>query len=219
MKATVPITLSTANDLVNGNLAVRQQIGEFNEVAEPYLLDSTPDVLPIGRRCVEDGYAFHWEPYSLHPTIITAEGKVVTLISRECCQSMDDFEPDYMNPAVAAVTQVVGNSVSWDHEFNEPNDAISAKAGSVTSKGIGAVSAQAGRSDSYEDVDAVSAKAGRFHPEEDSVAVSAKAGHYTSYDQEAGATSAKAGSTVVKVKRGSAHPGFIYPSKSFRYGK
>jgi hypothetical protein len=68
MKATVPITLSTANDLVNGDMVVRQQTQEFNEVAEPYILDSTPDVLSIGRRCVEDGYAFHWEPYSLAPT-------------------------------------------------------------------------------------------------------------------------------------------------------
>ena len=41
-KAPVPITLSTANDLVNGDLVVRQQIGEFEEVAEPYFLDSTP---------------------------------------------------------------------------------------------------------------------------------------------------------------------------------
>ncbi len=73
MKATVPIALSTANDLVNGEMVVRQQIMEFKEVAEPYILDSTPDVLSIGRRCVEDGYAFHWEPSSLAPTMITAD--------------------------------------------------------------------------------------------------------------------------------------------------
>ena len=83
MKATVPITLSTASDLVNGDMVVRQQILEFTEVAEPYILDATPDVLSIGRRCAEDGYAFQWEPYSLAPTIITAEGRVVTLISRD----------------------------------------------------------------------------------------------------------------------------------------
>ena len=52
--------------------------------------------------------AFHWEPYSLHPTIITAEGKVVTIISRDCCPYLDDVEPDYLNPAVAAVTPVWG---------------------------------------------------------------------------------------------------------------
>ena len=67
MKATVPITLSTANDLVSGDLVARQQIAVVNEVVEPYIFDSTPDVLSIGRRCVEDGHAFHWEPYSLAP--------------------------------------------------------------------------------------------------------------------------------------------------------
>ena len=45
MKATVPITLSTANDLVSVDLVVRQHIAVFNEVVEPYILDSTPDVL------------------------------------------------------------------------------------------------------------------------------------------------------------------------------
>ena len=79
----MPITLSTANDLVNGDLVVRQQIGELNEIAEPYILDCSPDVLSAGRRCVEDGYAFHWKPYSLHPAITTADGKVVALISRD----------------------------------------------------------------------------------------------------------------------------------------
>ena len=36
MKATVHITLSTANDLVNGDMVARQHIMEFSEVAEPY---------------------------------------------------------------------------------------------------------------------------------------------------------------------------------------
>ena len=89
----MPITLSTANDLVDGNFIVKQQIGVFHEVAEPYILDSPPYVLSIGRRCVEDGYAFHWEPYSLAPTMITSRGKTVTLISRDCCPYIDDNEP------------------------------------------------------------------------------------------------------------------------------
>jgi hypothetical protein len=46
MTAPVPITLPTANDLVNGNHVIRQQLGEFGEVATPYLLDSTPTSSP-----------------------------------------------------------------------------------------------------------------------------------------------------------------------------
>ncbi len=60
--------LATANDLVSGDMVVPQQIGELGEVAEPCVLDGTPDVLSIGRRCVEDGYTFVWKPYSLNPS-------------------------------------------------------------------------------------------------------------------------------------------------------
>ncbi len=58
------IYLSAASDLFNGDRTVPQQIGELGEVAEPYVLDSSPDVLSIGRRCVQQGYAIRWEPYS-----------------------------------------------------------------------------------------------------------------------------------------------------------
>ena len=119
----MPITLPTANDLVNGDKVVRQQIAEFGEVAEPYILDSTPDVLSIGRRCVEDGCEFHWKPYSLHPTMTTASGKVVTLVSRDCCPYLDEYEPDYYSPAIAAVTPTNEKSVTWDPEgptYDEP---------------------------------------------------------------------------------------------------
>jgi hypothetical protein len=126
-RAPMPILLATANDLVQGDKVVAQQIGELGEVAEPYVLDSTPDVLSIGRRCVEDGYEFVWKPYSLHPTITTPRGRVVKLVSRDCCPYLDDYEPNYF-PAASAVTQAnenkrVDNSVTWDPEgptYDEP---------------------------------------------------------------------------------------------------
>ena len=86
--------LATANDLVNGDKAIQQQIGELGEVAEPYGLDSSPDVLSIGRRCVEDGSSFEWKPYSLNPTFSTPNGRVVKLVSRDCCPYLDDYEPN-----------------------------------------------------------------------------------------------------------------------------
>ena len=45
-KAPMPIMLATANDLVNGDRVVEQQIGAFGEVAVPYILDSTPMSYP-----------------------------------------------------------------------------------------------------------------------------------------------------------------------------
>ena len=123
LPAPVKITLATANDLAYGTQIVRQQIGEFGEVAEPYILDCSPDVLSIGRRCVEDGYRFVWEPYSLHPTMTTAAGKVVTLASRDCCPYLDDYEPSYSNPAASAVCTPNDKVVTWDPDgplYDEP---------------------------------------------------------------------------------------------------
>src|SRR5665648_227264 len=62
--AIIPLTLSTATGLVSCTQVAGTQIGGFEEVAGPYLLDATPDVLSIGRRCVEDGCEFHWGPFS-----------------------------------------------------------------------------------------------------------------------------------------------------------
>ncbi len=101
-RAPVPIILATANGLSSGEKSCNNTFGELGEVAEPYILDNTPDVLSIGRRCVEDGYSFNWKLYSLHPTITTPDGRVVQLISRDCVPCLDDFEPSY-SPAVPAV--------------------------------------------------------------------------------------------------------------------
>src|SRR5665648_793356 len=120
--ALIPLTLSTANGLVSCTQVVGTQIGGFEEVAEPYLLDATPDVLSIGRRCVEDGCEFHWGPFSLLPTRTTAKGTVVKLISRDCCPYLDDFEPDCL-PAVAAIASGDKRTISGDPKgptFVEP---------------------------------------------------------------------------------------------------
>ena len=66
-RAPVPILLATANDLVSGDKIAPQQIMELGEVAEPYVLDSTLDVLSIGQRCVEGGYTFEWKPFFTQP--------------------------------------------------------------------------------------------------------------------------------------------------------
>ena len=70
---------------------------------------------------------FTGNPYSLAPTMITPDGAVVTLVSRDCCPYLDDPEPSYINPAVAAPRDVV-NSVTWDLDFITEEDEVSAPA-------------------------------------------------------------------------------------------
>ena len=70
------VLLSTANDIISSDMIVPQQIGALGANAEPYVLEQSPDVLSIGRRCVQDGYRFQRLPYSLAPTPVCLNGKV-----------------------------------------------------------------------------------------------------------------------------------------------
>ncbi len=85
--------LSTANDISSSDMVVPQQIGALGVNAEPYVLDQSPDVYSIGRRCVQDGHSFQWLPYSLAPALRCPTGKVVKQVSRGCCPHLDDYEP------------------------------------------------------------------------------------------------------------------------------
>ena len=61
------------------------------------------------------------------PTITTPNGRIVTLVSRDCCPYLDDYEPNY-SPAVPAVVQsdadrVPRRNVTWDPkgpQYDEP---------------------------------------------------------------------------------------------------
>ena len=57
-KSRNPVLLSTANDIASSDLVVPPQTGALGVNVEPYVLDQSPDVLSIGRRCVQDGYSF-----------------------------------------------------------------------------------------------------------------------------------------------------------------
>ena len=35
-------------------------VDELDETVKPHVLDETPTVFSIGRRCMKMGYAFHW---------------------------------------------------------------------------------------------------------------------------------------------------------------
>ena len=60
--ATRQVNLITANGNVRGDKSVRIDFPEFGKELEFYVLASTPPVCSVGRRCMEDGYEFHWYP-------------------------------------------------------------------------------------------------------------------------------------------------------------
>ena len=68
------VNLITANGPVQGNKSVTLPIPELGKDLEFYLLESTPPVCSVGRRCMEEGFDFHW-PAGQVPYFITPEGR------------------------------------------------------------------------------------------------------------------------------------------------
>ena len=52
--------LDSANGPVRADRVVALQIEALYDNIEPYLLDDSPDVLTIGRRCQDQGFDFRW---------------------------------------------------------------------------------------------------------------------------------------------------------------
>ena len=65
------ITLNTANGETDVNWTLPLQVAPLGETVNPFLLENTPAVLSVGRRCMVDGYEFHWpkfkKPYLISP--------------------------------------------------------------------------------------------------------------------------------------------------------
>ena len=78
-----PIMFNTANGNTYATTDILLRVEELDEDVEPYVLDSTPAVLSVGRRCVDFGYAFHWPPGSHKPYFVTPKGKRIELVVQD----------------------------------------------------------------------------------------------------------------------------------------
>ncbi len=55
------IMFSTANGRIESRNVVPFWCKELNQLVHPYLLHDTSPVLSVGKRCMEQGFTFHWE--------------------------------------------------------------------------------------------------------------------------------------------------------------
>ena len=65
------IEVETANGLAESDTCAYFQIPAFGENMDPYKMEDCPDVMTVGRRCVDEGYGFIWLPWSEQPFYIT----------------------------------------------------------------------------------------------------------------------------------------------------
>ena len=77
-RAGLPLTFSTANGQTHATLCLPLHLSALGEDIEPYVLDSTPAVLSVGKRCRKMGYSFIWLA-GKSPVFITPSLKAVVL--------------------------------------------------------------------------------------------------------------------------------------------
>ena len=60
------------------------KVPELNATVTPYLVQSSPPVLSVGLRCVEDGFDFVWRgSKNEKPKLVSPDGKVIELEVRD----------------------------------------------------------------------------------------------------------------------------------------
>ena len=86
--------MQTANGLVSAETQVTLPIHKFGDFIQPYVLESTPDVISIGARCVDQGYAFHWPARSVYPYFVTPAKEKVFMVSIDNVPYLYDGKED-----------------------------------------------------------------------------------------------------------------------------
>ena len=62
-KAASSIPLQAAGGSVNAKMILPLHSSALNRDVEPLVLDQTPSVLSVGRRCMEEGFSFWWSAH------------------------------------------------------------------------------------------------------------------------------------------------------------
>ena len=60
----------TANGSTIASDTIRYDLQHMNETIHAMVLDNTPDLLSVGKRVLDKGYGYFWEPYSHKPVFL-----------------------------------------------------------------------------------------------------------------------------------------------------
>ena len=72
-----PIMFHTANGSTATQTEAKIDLGTFDMTSQAYVLDDTPSVMSLGKRCMEEGYSFVW-PSGKMPFMVTKNGDAST---------------------------------------------------------------------------------------------------------------------------------------------
>eukprot|EP00971_Amphidinium_carterae_P336950 6473550-Amphidinium_carterae.1 len=118
-----PVGLSTANGRSSVDQRVQCEVEDLNVVLSPYVLESCPPVLSLGRRVIHDGFDFVWKASDpQHPKLISPNGDV-TMLSVERCVPMLIEQPEENVAVVNACEPFTAEGFpagSSDRDVSEP---------------------------------------------------------------------------------------------------
>ena len=119
------LILNTANGARKVESEISLSIRELHgEEVRPKVLPKTPLVLSLGRRCLDEGYKFVWQPYSSSPVLTTPLGQNITM-------TVDKYIPYLLTGSPSDCLAMAGVSAGAKHpEPREaPNDGGSSGSG------------------------------------------------------------------------------------------
>ena len=96
-----PVCFSSANGPVWATSTLPLQGTALLEEMNPYVMEQTPAVLSIGRRCMKEGFSFHW-PANTSPYFITPNGKKIVCEVHAYVPYLTQREPIWAERAAAA---------------------------------------------------------------------------------------------------------------------
>ena len=74
-----PIMFHTANGSTATQTEAEIDLGTFDMTSQAYVLDDTPSVMSLGKRCMEEGYSFVWPSGKMPSFMITKHGERIDL--------------------------------------------------------------------------------------------------------------------------------------------
>ena len=108
-KSARPIALWTANGLTLAEKEIVLHINRLDMDICAFVLNSTPDVLSLGRHCAQHGFEFHWKAWVAAPTWTKPNGEVITLPTENFVPYLDE---EGITTAPASTTKLVHQGVA-----------------------------------------------------------------------------------------------------------
>ena len=101
-----PMSFFTANAVTSTNDVAKIHFDEFGITHSPYVLEESPSVLSVGKKCMEEGYSFVWlangVPYMISPEnkkiLLEVKGNIPYIVKEsDFCSPTIDEQVDYVS--------------------------------------------------------------------------------------------------------------------------